>query len=174
VEGIVFYRLLNKSIKGLTILCLSVLTVIVPTEVFLRYLFGKSLYFTEELTRYLMVWVVFLASSLAMREDSHIKIEIMVNRFRGKGRFWVNLIAQISLLIFLLFLIIEGLTALTYQRDQIIPSLGIPIFWFYLAIPVGSLLMALNLLPQIWKSLKGVAKRRTSEPRDEGAGRGFL
>ena len=66
-----FYRWLNKGIKVLTVFFLAVVTVIVQVEVFLRYLFGKSLYITEDLTRYLMVWVVFLASSLALRENFH-------------------------------------------------------------------------------------------------------
>lgn len=152
-----FYRILNQSIKVLTILCLSVLTIIVPIEVFLRYLFGKSLYITEEFTRYLMVWVVFLASSLALRENSHISIEIFVSRFRGRTRFWLNLIAQFVLVTFLVFLIIEGIIALSFQMDQIIPSLGIPIFWFYLAIPVGSGLMILNLLPKLWENMKAIS-----------------
>jgi len=162
-----FYRVLNKSIRFLTILFLSVLTVIVPIEVFLRYCFGKSLYITEEFTRYLMVWVVFLASSLALREDSHISIGILVNRFRGRTRSWLNLIGHVLLVVFLVFLIIEGIIALRFQMDQIIPSLGLPIFWFYLAIPVGSSLMILNLLPKIWESLKRVSGRPSFSARGE-------
>ena len=169
-----FYRILNQSIKVLTILCLSVLTILVPVEVFLRYFFGKSLYITEEFTRYLMVWVVFLASSLALREDSHISIEIFVNRFRGRTRSCLHLIAQILLLTFLIFLIIEGIIALSFQMDQIIPSLGIPIFWFYLAIPVGSCLMILNLLPKMWESLKGILGRGEGPPSGQAKEGGFL
>lgn len=170
--GQMLFRILNRSIKAITILFLSILTVIVPIEVFLRYLFGKSLYITEEFTRYLMVWIVFLASSLALREDSHISIGILVNRFSGRARSWLNLIAQALLIFFLIFLIIEGLIALRFQMDQIIPSLGLPIFWFYLAIPVGSFLMILNLLPKIWESLKGISGR--SSPLPTGEGKGFL
>jgi C4-dicarboxylate transporter DctQ subunit len=165
-----FYRILNKSIRVLTILFLSVLTIIVPVEVFLRYLFGKSLYITEEFTRYLMVWVVFLASSLAVREDSHISIGILVNWFSGRTRSWLNLIAQVLLVIFLVFLIIEGIIALGFQMDQIIPSLGLPIFWFYLAIPVGSFLMILNLRPKLWESLKGVSGRHSFSATGEEKG----
>ncbi len=162
-----FYRILNKSIRVVTIFFLSTLTVIVPIEVFLRYLFGKSLYITEEFTRYLMVWVVFLASSLALGENSHINIEIFANRFRGRSRSWLNLIAQLLLMTFLIFLIIEGIIALSFQMDQIIPSLGIPIFWFYLAIPVGSCLMVLNLLPKVWESLKIISGKVKVVPHEE-------
>jgi len=152
-----FYRILNRTLQVLTILLLSVVTVMVPIEVFLRYLFGKSLYITEEFTRYLMVWVVFLASSLALREDAHISIGILVNRFRGRWRSWLNLIAHALLIIFLIFLMVEGIVILPFQIDQIIPSMGIPIFWFYLAIPVGSGLMILNLLPKLWENMKAIS-----------------
>jgi TRAP-type C4-dicarboxylate transport system permease small subunit len=65
------------------------------------------------------------------------------------------------------FLIIEGIIALSFQMDQIVPSLGIPIFWFYLAIPVGSFLMILNLLPKIWESLKIISGKTKPEQKGE-------
>jgi TRAP-type C4-dicarboxylate transport system permease small subunit len=65
------------------------------------------------------------------------------------------------------FLIIEGIIALSFQMDQIVPSLGIPIFWFYLAIPVGSFLMILNLLPKIWETLKIISGKAKSGQREE-------
>jgi C4-dicarboxylate transporter DctQ subunit len=174
----VFYRALNKTIEVLTILLLSIITIIVPVEVFLRYCFGMTLYITEQLTRYLLVWVVFLASSLALRENSHISIEIIANRLHGKGRLIVNLVAQIVLVTFLAFLVTEGIIALSFQKDQIVPSLRISIFWFYLAIPVGSFLMILNLLPRIWKILKNLSGSTPTEPADENASQaepgGFL
>jgi C4-dicarboxylate transporter DctQ subunit len=82
----------------------------------------------------------------------------------------LNLIAQVLLVIFLVFLIIEGIIALGFQMDQIIPSLGLPIFWFYLAIPVGSFLMILNLLPKLWESLKGVSGRHSFSATGEEKG----
>jgi len=140
-------RVVNAITKALTVLLLSITTVMVAVEVILRYGFGRSLYVTEELTRYLMVWVVFLACSLALRDNAHISIEIVVNRLTGRVRAAYKLVAQLLLLAFLAFLIAEGIIALPFQLDQIIPTLEISIFWFYLAIPVGGALMALNLLP---------------------------
>lgn len=165
-EGEMFFQTINQLTKFFTIFFLSVVTVLVPIEVFLRYLFGKSLYVTEELTRYLMVWVVFLASSLAIREEAHISIGILVNRFRGRARTWFNFVAHALLIFFLVFLMIEGIIILPFQIDQIIPSLEIPIFWFYLAIPVGCGLMILNLLPKVWENLKTISDNITL---DQGA-----
>jgi C4-dicarboxylate transporter DctQ subunit len=150
-------RIVNRATSAVTILCLAVMTVMVAVEVFLRYCLGKSLYVTEELSRYLMVWVVFLASSLAVRDNAHISIEFVANRFTGRVRACYDLAAQLVFLSFLAFLIIEGIIALSFQLEQIIPSLNIAIFWFYLAIPVGGALMVLNLLPRVWRNLMVIA-----------------
>ncbi len=170
-------NLINRITKGLTILFLSVITVMVAVEVVLRYGFGGSLIVTEELSRYLMVWVVFLACSLAVRDNAHISIEIVANQFTGRVRAGYNLVAQLLLLLFLAFLIVEGVIALTFQMEQIIPTLNVAIFWFYLAIPVGGALMILNLLPRVWENLRILAGKTKPEARRAAAAsseQGFL
>ncbi len=152
-----FLSVINGITKGLTVLFLSAITVMVAVEVILRYCFGSSLIVTEELSRYLMVWVVFLACSLAVRDKSHISIEIVANRFTGRARAGYSLLAQLLWLAFLVFLIVEGVIALSFQMEQIIPTLNIAIFWFYLAIPVGGTLMILNLLPQVAENVRVLA-----------------
>jgi TRAP-type transport system small permease protein len=155
---------INRLIKGATILLLSVITVMVSVEVVLRYCFGGSLYVTEELTRYLMVWVTFLACSLAIRDNSHVSIEIVASLFKGRARAFYDLLAHLLFVSFLLFLIIEGILALPFQVDQIVPTLNVSMFWFYLAVPVGGVLMILNLLPRLWGSLRTAASRSKDVP----------
>lgn len=159
-----FYEVLNKCIKVATIAVLSVITVLVSVEVVLRYFFGSTLYITEEFTRYSMVWMVFLGSSIAIRENYHNRVELFVNYFHGRSRSWLNLTAQLLLVLFLVFLIIEGCVALSFQFEQIIPTLNISMFWFYLALPVGGGLMVMNLLPMIWVNIQIVAGRREPPP----------
>ncbi|MBI5579746.1 MAG: TRAP transporter small permease [Deltaproteobacteria bacterium] len=159
-----FFDILNKCIRVATIAILSVITVMVSVEVVLRYLFGTSLYITEEFTRYSLVWMVFLGSSFAIRENSHFRMEIFVDRFRGRTISGFNLAAQLLLGIFLVFLIVEGIVALSFQFEQIIPTLNISMFWFYLALPVGGALMILNLLPKIWENIQIVSGRREPPP----------
>lgn len=161
-----FLRRLNKILEIATIIILSVITVLVAVEVVLRYGFGESLYITEEFTRYALVWMVFLACSLAVADKSHIRVEIFVNLFKGKNRAWVNLAAQILFIVFLVFLIVEGMIALPFQFEQIIPTLNISMFWFYLALPVGGALMILNLLPQFWENIL-IVTGKVPPPPDE-------
>ena len=148
-----FLRLLSRLVEGLVILGATVIVALVTIEVILRYIFSHSLIFTEELCRYLMVWIVFLGSALAIRDGSHIRISILVNRLSPRLQQHMRLAAYCLTLIFLLVITIEGLKILPRQLYQMCITIDISLFYFYLAIPVGSILMIIFLLPSIRKAL---------------------
>jgi TRAP-type C4-dicarboxylate transport system permease small subunit len=167
MEAKVFYGYLKKIVEVVVIFCSAAMAFILIIQVFLRYVLKASVPFSEDLARYLMVWVVFLAAGLALKEDAHISIRILVDRFRGRTRLWLNLGAQILLLIFLVLVLIETIALLPYQRLQIILSMGISILWFYLAIPVGCSIMILFLLPKMHDKVKKISGKINHEKTDE-------
>lgn len=162
-----FYRYLKKLVEVAVIFSSAAMTFLLIIQVFLRYVLRTSIPFSEELARYLMIWVVFLAAGLALKEDAHINIRVLVDRLRGRTRLWLNLVAQILLLAFLVLLMVETIAVLPYQRVQIILSMGISIFWFYLAIPVGCSIMILFLLPKMYEKVKKISGKINYEETDE-------
>jgi TRAP-type C4-dicarboxylate transport system permease small subunit len=149
VSGGTNVRILSRAIELSVIAMASVIVSVVTVEVILRYILGLSLIITEELSRYLMVWVVFLASVLAFRDDSHIRITFFTRLVGPKGRFAMELGARVLSLAFLVVLTVQGIRVLPRQWDQHTITLDIPIFWFYLAIPCGSILMFLFVVAKI-------------------------
>lgn len=150
-----FFRLLSRLVESLVILLAGIIVAIVTAEVALRYLFSHSMIFTEELSRYLMVWVVFLGSALAIRDGSHIHIKILVNRLGPRMQQNVKLASYALIIAFLIFITVEGLKILPRQLQQMCITIDISLFYFYLAIPVGSILMIIFLLPIIRQTLAG-------------------
>ncbi len=150
-----FFRLLSRLVETLVILIAGIIVAIVTAEVTLRYLFSHSMIFTEELSRYLMVWIVFLGSALAIRDGSHIRIQILVNRLGPRLQQIVKLAAYALIIAFLIFITVEGLKILPRQLQQMCITIDISLFYFYLAIPVGSILMIIFLLPVIGQALVG-------------------
>ena len=142
-----FYRLLSRAVEGLIFLGATTIVTMVTTEVVLRYVFMHSLIFTEELSRYLMVWIVFLGSVLAVRDGAHIHINFLTKRFNQRTQKWFRLFANTLTLFFLVIIAIEGLKILPQQLYQMCITINVSLFWFYLAIPVGSILMIIFLLP---------------------------
>ena len=158
-----FFRMLSRLVETLVILIACIIVAIVTAEVTLRYLFSHSMIFTEELSRYLMVWIVFLGSALAIRDGSHIRIQILVNRLGPRLQQIVKLAAYALIIAFLIFITIEGVKILPRQLQQMCITIDISLFYFYLAIPLGSILMIIFLVPiirQTWvgKNLAGNKK----------------
>jgi TRAP-type C4-dicarboxylate transport system permease small subunit len=135
-------RSLVRAIEVAVLAAMGVVSVVVVVEVILRYTLGETLVVTEELSRYLMVWIAFLGSVLLMRERGHIAAEGLGSWLGPLGRRVIGIVADLLSLVFLLTLTVAGLQTLPAQLDQYLTTINIPIFWFYLAIPVGSGLMA--------------------------------
>jgi TRAP-type C4-dicarboxylate transport system permease small subunit len=135
---------------------MTVVAAVVVTEVILRYTAGRSLIITEELSRYGMIWVALLASVLVLREEGHIASGA-TGWLAPRGQRVVHLVAELLSLVFLLVLGVAGLQVLPAQLDQETLTLGVTIFWFYLALPVSALLMALVIVAR----LLGVDRHRS-------------
>ena len=77
-------KIADKVMEGTKILmgcCAGIMTFVVVVEVVLRYVFGHSLYFAEELSRLTFVWAGFLATSLALRKGVHASVSLLVDCF---------------------------------------------------------------------------------------------
>jgi TRAP-type C4-dicarboxylate transport system permease small subunit len=139
-------RSVTHALEALTLVGMSVVSVTIVVEVVLRYGFGSSLIFTEELTRYTMVWVAFLGGVVALRDGAHVATGGIGDRFGPTVGRVASLVADGLALLFLLTLTWASLQTLPNQRDQFTTTLHVSIFWFYLAIPIGSVLMVLVIV----------------------------
>lgn len=148
-----FFRVLSRLIEIAIIIGAAFIVSIVTTEVILRYVFKHSLIFTEELSRYLMVWIVFLGGAMAVRDEAHIRINILVKRLNPTLGKAARLLAHGLVLIFLVIVAVEGIRILPEELRQMCITIDLSLFYFYLAIPVGSILMIVYLLPVIRATL---------------------
>ncbi len=152
-----FLHYLGKLIEAALILGSVVIVGMVTAEVILRKGFGTSLIITEELARYMLVWLVFLAGALGIRDKSHIRINAMVKHLSPRKQIVLALCAHGMSLIFLALLFIESVRILPSQFSQMCITFDVSIFYFYLAIPIGCVLMALYTVPKIRDILAGRA-----------------
>jgi C4-dicarboxylate transporter DctQ subunit len=123
-----------------------VMTLTVIVQVFLRYVFSFSLSWSEEVARYLMIWVAFLGGSLALQKGLHIGVELFLVRVSSRTRRWVSILSKMFVLIFLIYLTIGGIKITWAVRDQSSPALLFSMAYAYLSAPVGGLLMAIQAI----------------------------
>jgi len=115
-------------------------------QVVLRYAFGFSLPWPEEVSRYLMVWVVMLAGSLLVRDDQLVRVDFFDHFWPQRLLGYRNAAFRLMLAAMLAVLVWKGFeNALFGQRRQAV-TLGISFFWIYLSVPVGAALMLFHML----------------------------
>jgi tripartite ATP-independent transporter DctM subunit len=151
------YTCLRKLLEGLVVAGCAVMTTVVVAAAFSRYVLNIGLFFSEDLSRYLMVVVVFLAAALVLDDKQHVKITLVTNKFAPRSQVWMNLLAQMLILVFLVIVALEGAKILPRQAKSMIATMPkVSLVWFYAAIPLGCIFMALFLLSQMIENLKTV------------------
>jgi TRAP-type C4-dicarboxylate transport system permease small subunit len=99
------------------------------------------------LIRYLSIWVVFLGAGVALRRGAHFNVDYFQEKFLAPDtRKRVQKAVSIAIAAFLLILIWYGGLKAFQNLDQNIKAAPIPFAVFYLAIPIGSAYMLLDLL----------------------------
>ncbi|MBO8162157.1 MAG: TRAP transporter small permease [Brevibacillus sp.] len=143
-------KVLNKIENIFVVVTIFLATVLVFVNVVLR-AFGAGTTWSEELIRYLIIWLTFIGGSICVRKGEHVGIELLPeflpNRFKRVLRIIVNVIV-ISFLLFLLKYSVE-LTQFNFQTGQTAPALGIPMYIVYLCLPIGALLMIIRYAADI-------------------------
>jgi len=124
---------------------MAVLVVVVVASVVFRYVLLAPLSWSEEVGRYLMIWVGFLAASIAIQQGMHVGIDFVVSWVRPEAAAWLRRGARGLTALFLLIVTAYGFVLVINLWDQWSPVLQFRMTWPYLAIPVGCLLMLLEL-----------------------------
>lgn len=125
-----------------TALLLAVMAAIVATEVFCRYILNASLAWSEELSRYLFIWVSFLGAVIALVRGSHIGVDSLVRRLRPPVRAAVEQFVGALILAFSLLLAWQGMALLPAIIHQHSITMGFSTAWVFVAVPIGALLLA--------------------------------
>lgn len=142
----------NKTIKTINFisdfsagLLTIVLLVIVLLQVFSR-LTGLSSPWTEELTRYVFIWIIFIGVAIGFRNDESPRINFFVKLLPAKFQSVIKYSVFFLTLIFFIFLFVTGFNLLIAQLNEITPVLRISLAWVGLSIPVCALLSIFNLI----------------------------
>jgi len=114
-------------------------------QVFTRYVLRFSFPWTEELSRYLIVFMVFLASGYLLRNNENPFVEVFVEKVSGRKKYWLSFIIYSLIAIFLVFLLVNGVLSVFKAMNKRTPSLRILWAVPYLSIPIGACLMLLQM-----------------------------
>jgi C4-dicarboxylate transporter DctQ subunit len=141
-----FDHLLARGEAAVIISMVAVMTVVVFLQVAYRYVLTQPLHWSEELARYLFVWLSILGATLGVQKQGHFGLEIFFRMFPKKGQWLLRLLIHLLMGGVILVLIAYGITLVEKTALQESPAMGIPMSWAYACLPVGAALMAIHLL----------------------------
>ena len=145
-SGRVLEQWLFSAIRVITALMLIFTVVLVFGEVFLRYVVGRSLGWAEELLRYLLIWMTFLGSYLAVKSNEHLGIGLFFQWLPRKWQPPIDCVANLLLLLFLgIFSILSLQYTLKFFADES-TTLEIPMGVIYAILPIGGVLICFQLV----------------------------
>jgi len=148
----------NTLAKGegwVLISLVMVMTVVVLLQVIYRYLVMQPLYWSEELARYLFVWISILGAAMSVHRRSHFGMDFFFRmlplRWRRSSASFIFILMGIVVMV----LLVQGVVLVQKTADQHSPAMEISMGWAYASLPVGAALMAIHLLVMIFKEARG-------------------
>lgn len=143
------YNLLVWVRNAAIIIALGAMVANIFIGVVFRYGLNNSLSWTEELARYLMVWMGFLGMGLAMKDGEHVGVRFFYDRIPQRLQPYVTLINRLIVMVFLVVLCRYSVAHLKIVKLQTSPAMQIPMYLPYSAITIGSLFMIIENLRHI-------------------------
>ncbi len=129
-------------------------------NVVMRYVFLLPIYWAEELSRYVMVWVIFVgAGQVTIKGGGHIAVDIVPRLLSKRSNAVLAFLVNLVCILFSLVLIYFSFKQMMRVRaaQQISPAMEMPMWIAYLAIPLGTLLMLIRFVQQIFLRIQGKA-----------------
>ncbi len=144
-------KILNRRIADTALVTsgflVAVITIVVAVGVFWRYVLNDSLSWTEEVARYLLIWLAAVGSMVAMHRRHHVAIDIIPDLFQGLGRRVIRVLIAIVIILTCAVMTYFGWILAWNAWGQTASSFYLPLFFTTAAIPVattGFLLMAVE------------------------------
>jgi TRAP-type C4-dicarboxylate transport system permease small subunit len=149
---------LERIITVCSVIFCSTLVVCVFGSVIYRYVLEMPVSGMDELASYSMIWFVFASGALALRHGVHIGVDLIVIRLPAMVRKGVEIFSYLFILSIMIILIIEGVSFVLARTYEVTPSLMLPTWLFYAAVPFGACLMSVQVLIILMKNALVLSK----------------
>ncbi len=155
----------SKVIEVIIAIQVTILSIVVLAQVIFRYVLNQPLAWSEEIARFLLIWIVLLAAAVGVKRKSHFSVDILTKKFTERTNQLLSFAMDIFLFILIFdVMVINGmyLTKMTFR--QISPALNIRVAYVYSAVLVGGILSCCYILDDLLSFIqKEIEKKRKDD-----------
>jgi TRAP-type C4-dicarboxylate transport system permease small subunit len=152
-------KTLNETEERLGGFFLVFLFLIVLLQILARTV-GWNIVWTEESSRFLFIWIIFMGVSAGIKYDTHIGTNIFVNQLPKRMYKAANVLKDVLFFLFVCYMAKLSLSLLSMQLQfkQTAPATGLPIYFISVVLPIGFMTSALRILFKIIQTLREAPK----------------
>ena len=136
----------THAVESAAIVAMVALVSIAAYQVFCRYVLNASLFWSEELMRYLMIWTTFLTSGIVYTRGGFLGMRALVDAAPPRLRQAADITSRLAILTFLLVVAWCGFEFAIRTAPSQATALQFSMFWVHVSVPVGCVLMALHVI----------------------------
>ena len=151
-----FLDVLEKVEKAILAVTVGIMVIIIAYQVIMRYIFAHANSWSEELARYLFIYDVMIGAAIAIRRNSHLQIDILINLMKPKVRTILTIIATLAGMVFMVFLLSYSITLVQTGARTMSAGLGIPMSIPNSCMPVGIVLMIPTSIEVLFKNISAL------------------
>jgi TRAP-type transport system small permease protein len=148
-----FNQHLVAAEKAVACFLVSGIAICVFLQVLFRYVLESPLAWTDELSRYLQVWMVFVGAAIATDQSSHFHLDLVQQYIPPAAARWVDVGALLTMFAFAAVLVVYGTEILEIVDRQSSPAMGVPMSYPYAATPIGSALICWHVIVRLINKL---------------------
>ncbi|SHH21209.1 TRAP-type C4-dicarboxylate transport system, small permease component [Anaerosphaera aminiphila DSM 21120] len=151
-------KILEKILKFAMIISTAVLGIVTFLQVVMRFLFNNPVAWGQDVIRLSFVYLVFLGAAYCLKTGDHLNIDIIFSFLSKKASMYLELLINIILLLFFIFLVYFGIKFTQTGSTQLAPYIGIPMTYYYMAIPISAVYLVLYDLEIIKNNVLNIRK----------------
>lgn len=136
-----FCQLLVTITRWVCIVLAAALFIIVLGAIIARYGFGQAVSWTEEVPRYLLVWISFLAAAVGVLQRDHVGFDVLFNALPPNGRRILGFLLSGLIFMFGWIVFRYGITFVKDFGSDLMETIPFTNYWYYPAMPVSGFLM---------------------------------
>lgn len=150
-------RMALQALRYLMVACLGLMVVLVFGNVVLRYGFNSGIGISEEMARYLFVWLIFIGAVVAMYDHGHLGVDTLVSRLPVAGRKFCAVASDILMLGCCALLLIGSWKQTLFNMGNAAPVSGVPVGVMHAAAVVSSIGLLIVITSHLLRVLTGKA-----------------
>lgn len=144
------YLLMIETLKKLVIGLAASIVIVVTFQVFSRFILQSPSSITEELARFLLIWIGLFGGAYGYHSNAHLGLDILTNKLNGFAQLIVSTFAHLMIMTFAIIVMLIGgisLVTLTFEPAQISAALEIKMGYIYSAVPIsGGLIVFISAM----------------------------